>query len=773
MDTKLNRRRFVTISVGLAAASALGDRGFADDLPLRQPTRHPNLLLNDEELEQIRRNIEQERWARNLYDRLRRQAEDTIQGNASELGSDFAWFYDEGHLRWKDAEKDTWKFKLWTFGRRMRDVALVSAIEGGVPEYVAKVRDFLLRIPDMRDPKAVQKHILFTHHMGGCNCCWAFDLIHGQLGEDDRRSIEDYFRAWGHESMNLLPHARKWNANIHFWVTGHAGMVGYLLGDQQLIDFAEKEFKSFVGTYPNREGIVYELKYVSSAATMLAEAAFHYGGSDLWNWESPEGYGLKQMFEDYKNLTFPHDFRVSNWGDYGTGPKWLQAIEMNTDHMVGDWYMIGDEDGRDWNKLDLVYRRFQDPSDAWFLSQNPLRDAWDHPFWGYTAMSHGNPLPEDIEAPPAPSSILAHRKVVMLRADQSPSYWKSTSPAVSLRYGGRIGHGHHDSFHITLHGAGTLLEPDWFAGQYHGIRWSGATIGHNTVTINNRSASKQLKVTEHEFGPAAQMVRVEGDPYEGVKQSRTLVLTKDYLLDVFNNRSQGPQQYDWAVRSFGQQTFPGLDLEAFDAGTALGFAGLIYKSEGDVPRNYWLRHGAHLMTDQQLQARWVQQDGRGLEILMLGESNTELIRADAHYSFSKWNVKPPIAGIERHPENGFHNVPAPDMPWDLPMMVVRRRGKATTYVALHRPFLDGDAEQTFEFSRLFEEKGVALFRVKSESFTDLMLYATSLGEHQVKVPGVGRFAFTGGYGYLRITKDGVNRQGNFTQVQFAEDRGPL
>ena len=39
-------------------------------------------------------------------------------------------------------------------------------------------------------------------------------------------------------------------------------------------------------------------------------------------------------------------------------------------------------------------------------------------------------------------------------------------------------------------------------------------------------------------------------------------------------------------------------------------------------------------------------------------------------------------------------------------------------------------------------------------------------------PARGQFAFTGGYGYLRITKDRVNRQGNFTQVQFAENRGP-
>jgi len=145
-----------------------------------------------------------------------------------------------------------------------------------------------------------------------------------------------------------------------------------------------------------------------------------------------------------------------------------------------------------------------------------------------------------------------------------------------------------------------------------------------------------------------------------------------------------------------------------------------------VPRNHWLRNGAQVMIDQQLQARWVQHDGRAVEILMLGESNTELVRTDAHYSFSKWNVEPPSAGIVHHPENGFHNVPAPDMPWNLPTMVVRRQAKVTSYFALHRPFLDGDAEQTFEFSRFFDEKGVSLLRVKRDkSFTDYVLHATT------------------------------------------------
>ena len=90
---------------------------------------------------------------------------------------------------------------------------------------------------------------------------------------------------------------------------------------------------------------------------------------------------------------------------------------------------------------------------------------------------------------------------------------------------------------------------------------------------------------------------------------------------------------------------------------------------------------------------------------------------------------------------------------------------------VHRPFLDRDAEGAFEFSRLFDKEGVSLLRVKSKSFTDYVLYATALGKHQVKVPEVGRFAFTGGYGYLRVTEDGVSRQGNFTQVQLAENPG--
>ena len=576
-----SRRDFLRICAGTSAASLLTTQSvlpkvFAGDWSPASTRKRPSLLLDGEEIETIRENIKAKPWAKKLYGQLRRQVDETMSDGHRTLRSDYAWFYGEDFLSqplipdfiWAH---QTWKLEMWEVGKRLRDVGLVSAIEGGVPEYAQKIRDFIFWTRSARQLKEIEKHILFIHHMGGANMLWAYDLVHNLISEEDRQKLEPFFHEWAHHSLEHYPRwVRGWHPNIHLWVATFNGLVGYFLDDKELIKHCNSEFERIMSLMAHgRESIVYEFKYNSTCAMIVAEAARHYDGTDYWNWTTPNGLGIRKMYGDYRKLTFS-DFRVASWGDYSTSSKWVDKETLNSTGMIGEQYIVNDNDGRDWNKLGMAALRLKSPELAWFELQNPHRDGWDHAFWGYTSLHHGPPteeeLGQEIIAPPAPSNVLPERKVVMLRSEQSSNYWRSNFPAVCLRLGGSMNHGHYDTLHLTLHGAGTLLEPDWFmAGSYFALQWNCCTPGHNTVRVNNvRKTRKFTPVQLHEFGEHAQMVRAEGEGFPGTQQGRTLVLTKEYLFDAFANRSEDVRTYDWMTRSFGERTFPDHNLEEFE-----------------------------------------------------------------------------------------------------------------------------------------------------------------------------------------------------------------
>src|SRR5439155_8912723 len=114
------------------------------------------------------------------------------------------------------------------------------------------------------------------------------------------------------------------------------------------------------------------------------------------------------------------------------------------------------------------------------------------------------------------------------------------------------------AFHITVHGQGRLLEPDWFI-HWDYIRrpenrdptpWSKHPIAHNTLLVDRRNypaIKKALDVREQDFGDAVKIFRVAGGIYDGVAEQRTLALTREYLLDIFDLSSNQDHSYDWVL----------------------------------------------------------------------------------------------------------------------------------------------------------------------------------------------------------------------------------
>jgi hypothetical protein len=750
VNVSLARRLIVTAVAGVCCQGAWGFDGTPSP-----SVRHPNLFLNPSEIADIRVKIEKHPWARDLYARLRAQADRTISGDPKLRDQDSLYYDGPGYLDLTN---------VWTTGRRVRDVGLAYAISGE-PLYGTKVRDCLMHYAEAFRGKPVPLDS-FTNGMGGIGLCWAYDLAYECFSPSERLAVEDMFRRWAHASLAAL---KPRSNNIAMWGRAFCGVVGYTIGDRELvagaIDAPGGVKESLEGMVDDnalwREATSYQMVYVSSAMAALAEAALHADGVDLYRWRSPRGASMKGFYDAWLRLCFPCDFRVTSYGDYSSQSAFVSAREQNTGHQVGDSFVINDTDGRDWNKYDIAYHRYRDPAYAFVLSQNPRRDEWDHALWGYAALTHGDPLPDEIKTPDAPSTVYPESGVAMLRAEPSSVYWRSPSPAVSIHFGRKIGHGHLDSFHVSLHGKGALLEPDWFIQwDYGGHRegrnptiWSISAVAHNTVMVDKKSCvlpKAAFPVVTQDFGGAVKVLRVGGASLRGLVQERTLALTDQYLLDLFDHRSEKPHVYDWLLHAFGRLDLPGLQFLPYDLGADLGFT-VIDTTCPDDPANRWIRDGAESQAEGTWSAVWTQSDGRGVKVTMLPSptEETTVYRGNGPYYVSAVGFKDTFPGRD-------------DM--SLPMVVVRRRAGNTTFIALHEPF-DNAAPPRLAIRSIGADEEGAAVRIEGEGFVDYFFWT-------VDPQKVGRCSseeiagqFAAGYGYVRVTSEGVRAQGQFQTLR--------
>ena len=68
-----------------------------------------------------------------------------------------------------------------------------------------------------------------------------------------------------------------------------------------------------------------------------------------------------------------------------------------------------------------------------------------------------------------------------------------------------------------------------------------------------RRSDAELTALRHEFSPEVKFLASSADGvFEGVDQTRALLLTKEYLLDVVHATSPVPHTYDYVLHSFGR-----------------------------------------------------------------------------------------------------------------------------------------------------------------------------------------------------------------------------
>ncbi len=418
--------------------------------------------------------------------------------------------------------------------------------------------------------------------------CAAYDLIYnaGVLSDEQKTALEqDVFKVSA-DVMFDCNHA--YRSNWRIAGTGGVGLIGFCIGDRDLIDRALNGARDDQGrlirdgfaqqmTWSQlADGIYYERSsgYTNICLlfyTWMLEPARH-SGLDLWHMEFDAGLTDHELGRDYDrqfDATGPKSFK-----------SYFDAICYRT---FGDVSIagIGNDGGGKLRRQFYwapAWQAYGDPKYAWLFRRDladdkPVGDPLelmyvtaDMPAGEFSLASDARVglTGEHTNA----CTLLPNGGFALLRQDASED-----AVAVAVTFGDYANaHSHPDQLSICLYANGHLMVPEMKNHSYghegH-IGWAKQTIAHNTVTVDEVSQYPQrdhndVWVGDNKekpafgklvlFRPGEELKAFRGltdSVYEGVVLDRTIVLVDSVVVDFFRCRSADEHQYDLALHVDG------------------------------------------------------------------------------------------------------------------------------------------------------------------------------------------------------------------------------
>lgn len=363
---------------------------------------------------------------------------------------------------------------------------------------------------------------------------WAYDLLRGLdvFTDDERTAIENgLFR----EAVNTI---QRYDAGVSNWQSWHnaaIGAAGFAIGDMEMARAAIDGRSGFWFQMKNSvtpDGFWYEGAwgyhfYALDPILRLAEMASHYG-YDLYAAEP-----LKKMFDSPLYMVLPS----------GNLPAFSDSREVN---------LYG------YDALyEFAWARYKDPAHAAVLGTRTR---------GLNALLFGAEDAPQTALEQLKSAVFPETGYAMMRAPQGDH-------TVAMKFGPHGGgHGHYDklTFISFANGATQALDPGTqsYAAPTHNT-WDKVTIAHNTVTVDEAvqgEAAGRLEWAALE-NETYRAVRASAGPvYKQANLARTMLMTSEYALDVFDVESTDGQEhlFDWAYHNEGTAAGDGrLDFTPF------------------------------------------------------------------------------------------------------------------------------------------------------------------------------------------------------------------
>lgn len=327
-----------------------------------------------------------------------------------------------------------------------------------------------------------------------------------------------------------------------------------------------------------------------------------------------------------------------------------------------------------------------------------------------------------------------------------------TGTALVSNYGRSIKHAHPDLLNFDLFAFGRWLTPDHgypeFATRWpSNAEWTGSTISHNTVYVNQRPQTegwggksrvyKQLKG----FG----LLELDGNQaYPEIDTySRTLFLidgdhdplgdSSAYVIDIFRVIGGNDHVYSFHGPP-GKLTAPGLNLKEQEEGTYAG---------EDVPKGAWAE-GFPIGYSHLYQVRRDSFPPSSFYLdWKVDPGYRNLSKDNIHLRFHSLNQTDDLAlALGDPPQN------KPGNPESLEYALLHRSGEnlQSTFVSLLEPYKNHPFIQSIQRLDGQKDDKVALKITKTDGTTDFLLTNPGSGEYTLP-NGV---TLEGSYGFLRI-----------------------
>ncbi|MFA0759222.1 MAG: hypothetical protein NOOUEUKL_001900 [Candidatus Fervidibacter sp.] len=357
------------------------------------------------------------------------------------------------------------------------------------------------------------------------------DLIWEMLTESERQTLaQKLFLPAAREV--ILPHKMGVH-NIQCWKNSAVGLVGFLLGDEELIREAienpERGYWTQMRKGVSEDGVWWEGAwgyhfYTLSALWHLTEAARNCG-INLY------GDELKRMFDA------PFKFMMPNW----RLPAFNDSTEVALLTEIGFARF-----GITQPIYELAYARYREPLYAALLSRGERRS--DFALW-FGVGELPQPQPIRWRSANYPASGYA----ILARGEGEQATW------LCLKYGPHGGgHGHPDKLNFVLYARGQVLALDPGITRY-GVPihrgWYKTTLAHNTLVVDeaNQKPAEGKCLAFGDEGGVEFVVAEAGDIYDGVRFVRSIALLDGNVVVVIDQvRCGGERLLDVALHLRGQ-----------------------------------------------------------------------------------------------------------------------------------------------------------------------------------------------------------------------------
>jgi len=739
------------LSTWLGAATVDLSRAAAGEAPGEaaaiRPSHERPYFMPAAERERIRNLVRTQAWAKAEHERIRAAAE-AEKPDGFQAAFLYALEGDAEHL---------------ATARQYLDKTLGPESWG--------VRNYTERLADPEFFKAGSPHLADVYYGLDYKPFVAYDWAWRGLSDEDRKLFARGIETLARYRMKSMD---RWlqTPNLVFKPTFMVAMAGLALQNEELLQwglFRTKPHGARLGGYfrvldymlrdngPWHEATIYPIAHEDLwCMSILSRYGLLYDGRDWFAMTTPGGGSPQGLFDYYIDTAYPIErtghgagqVRVATYGDGATSPG-------------GDLFLANPA-GAGLNAEKALVAAYNTSGDARAAAFVRMIDGYQPDLW------NRRPVPPKAELPPAPSKIWPGYGLAVLRSDESPDYWTSgRAIAVFQLMSQGYGHDHRDKFAIMLHGAGRLLYPDYNAIQYESsaVGWTRHTCSHNTLIVDEQdTANAQPTAIRHEFSPQVKYLATSAaEVFEGVEQTRVLLLTGEYLLDVFAARSELPHTYDYMLHALGEARPLGGSFRPVPQGMG----------------RYWVIDDKQAMTtDGPWSIEFIQRDepeSRGgdygpewyehtarVRVTMAAEPETQVVHG-------VWGKEYEKLVAERYKDKRSLD--------RLASLVVRRDDHAqTVYVATHEPCAKDERPRIRGVTKLAQTEDAVLVRVDGDQFTDYA--AVSFGpqtDRPAHMLGDGKASVQfRDYAYIRVARDGqATARGDLLGLRIPGARGPL